>query len=117
MENGSAPVSISEVERYVMINLRGRSTGLPMNIWIGPKGGARHGPRIKVQMNHRQRFDLKNLAVVNTAIDPEVSEGRLSAEDLELVQRYIKLNFRAIMAHWREETDGVELAQALRPLA
>jgi hypothetical protein len=107
--------AITEDERYAMINLRGRSTGLPMNIWIGPRGHARHAARIKVQMDHRAQFDLGQLAVIG--IDPiELIEGRLSTDDLVLIRRYVTLNRQAILDHWRETTDGVELARALKPL-
>lgn len=102
---------------YAMVNLRGRSTGLPMNIWIGPRGRARHASRIKVQMDHREQFDLEKLAVVSVETDPpRIVEGWLSAADLDLVRHYIMLNRAAILAHWREATDGVELIKALKAL-
>jgi len=53
--------TITDDEAFLMVNLRGRTSGLPMNIWIGPKSGARHAARIKVQMDHRERFDFSNL--------------------------------------------------------
>lgn len=110
-------VAATEEELYTMVNLRGRSTGLPMNIWIGPRGHARHAARIKVQMDHRAKFDLENLAVISVETDlPEILEGELSANDLEFVSRYIALNREAILDHWNETTDGVELANALKPL-
>jgi hypothetical protein len=96
-------------------NVRGRSSGLPMNIWIGPRGHARHAARIKVQMNHRAQFDLDELAVLSVDDGPPVVlEGWLPASDLALVRRYIALNKQAILDHWREKTDGVELSQALK---
>jgi hypothetical protein len=109
--------TIVEDELFTMVNLRSRSTGLPMNIWIGPKGHARHASRIKVQMDHREQFDLENLAAVSVETDPpEVVEGHLGAGDLALVRRYVTLNRQAILDHWRETTDGVELARALKAL-
>jgi hypothetical protein len=105
-------------ELFSMVNVRGRSSGLPMNIWIGPRGHARHAARIKAQMDHRQQFDIDRLAVVSVEDDPpQVVEGSLAAADLELVRRYIALNRQAILDHWREQTDGVELSRALRALA
>jgi hypothetical protein len=104
-------------ELFTMVNVRGRSSGLPMNIWIGPRGHARHAARIKAQMDHRQQFDLERLAVVSIEDDPpRLVEGDLDAADLELVRRYIVLNREAILDHWREQTDGVELSRALRAL-
>jgi len=105
-----------EDEPFLMVNVRGRTSGLPMNIWIGPRGHARHAARIKVQTDHRRRFDLDRLAVVG--IDPpDLIEGDLSTVDLDLVRQYIRINRRAILDHWAEKTDGVELALALKPIA
>jgi len=110
-------VSVTDDELFLMVNVRGRTSGLPMNIWVGPRGHARHAARIKVQPDHRERFDTNRLAVVSVEDDPpEVKEGRLNAEDLELVRRYIALNRQAILDHWNEKTDGVELSKALKPL-
>jgi hypothetical protein len=66
---------LTDDELCTIIDLRGRSTGLPMDIWIA-----------------------------------------LSPADLLLVQRYIALNRQAILDHWNETTDDVELARALKPL-
>ena len=83
---------------------------------LGQRGLAREAPHIHVQPDHRSQFDLDNLAVVD--VDPvEVIEGDLSAEDLALVRRYILLNRHAILDHWNEYTDGVELIRALKSLA
>lgn len=109
-------LAATEDELFLTVNVRGRTSGLPMNIWIGPRGHARHAARIKVQPDHRERFDIDRLAVVSVEDPPEVKEGRLNAEDLELVRRYIALNRQAILDHWNEKTDGVELSKALKPL-
>jgi hypothetical protein len=101
---------------FLMSNIRGRTSGLPMNIWIGPQGRARHAARIKVQMDHRPQFDYEQLAVVSLDDPPQVIEGHLSATDLELVRRYIALNKTAILDHWQEKTDGAELMRALQQL-
>jgi hypothetical protein len=81
---------LQDDESFLMVNVRGRSSGLPMNIWIGPRGGAKHAPRIKVQMDHREQFDTTALAVVSIEDNPpQVKEGRLSAADIESVRRYL----------------------------
>jgi hypothetical protein len=104
-------------ELFLMVNVRGRSSGLPMNVWIGPRGHARHAARIKVQMDHREQFDIDQFAVVGIEDDPpQVMEGRLSAADLAAVRRFIALNKAANVDHWHERTDGIELSRALRSL-
>jgi hypothetical protein len=109
--------TLSDDELFFMVNLRGRTSGLPMNVWIGPRGRARHAARIKVQMDHREQFDVDNLAVVSVEDRlPRVIEGQLDAADLDLVRRYIVLNRQAILDHWHEQTDGAEVIRALRRL-
>ena len=109
---------LQDDELFLRVNVRGRSSGLPMNVWIGPRGRARHAARIKVQMDHREQFDIDHLAVVSVDDDPpQVIEGQLSAADLEQIRRYIALNKGAILDHWRERTDGVELSRSLKPMA
>ena len=110
---GDREISLSESDRFEMVNLRSRSSGLPMNIWLGPRGRARHGPGIKVQMDHRAAFDLDHLAVVSVEDTPRVAAGHLTQPDLDLIRRYMALNRRAILDHWNGETDGLELAVAL----
>src|SRR3954469_22012947 len=95
--------TLAEDELFLMVNMRGRSTGLPMNIWIGPRGHARHAARIKVQQDHSERFDIDNLAVVSIEDEPpRVVAGHLDADDLGQVRRYIALNRAAILEHWNE---------------
>jgi len=63
------------------------------------------------------RIWIDNRAVVSVEDDPpQVLVGELSATDLDAVRRYIALNRSAILDHWHERTDGVELARTLRPL-
>jgi hypothetical protein len=106
----------TESELFLMVNVRGHSSGLPMNIWIGPRGHARHAARIKVQMNHREQFDIDQLAVISVEDSPQIIEGHLNAADFALVSRYITLNKAAILDHWHERSDGIELARSLKPL-
>jgi hypothetical protein len=109
--------TLTDDELFFMVNLRGRTSGLPMNVWIGPRGRARHAARIKVQMDHREQFDVDNLAVVSVEDRlPRVIEGQLDAADLDLVRRYIVLNRAAILDHWHEQTDGAEVIGALKRL-
>ena len=99
-------------DAFMMVNLRGRSTGLPHAI----SGSDSEGSPTKRRTFTARKFDLDNSAVVG--VDPvEVIEGEnLSAQDLALVRRYILLNRQAILDHWNEYTDGVELIRALKSL-
>ena len=74
---------IGEDELFEMVNLVPRLTGLPMTIWVSPRGNARHGPRIKVNMTHGRRQRLQTLQQL-VGVDPEVpviDQHRLVALD------------------------------------
>jgi hypothetical protein len=39
-------------ELYEMVNIYPADSGLPMTVWAGPRGNARHDVRVKVNMAH-----------------------------------------------------------------
>ena len=49
---------------FEMANLFPRTTGLPMTVWVSPRGNARHDVRIKVNMTHGNQMNAANTAVV-----------------------------------------------------
>lgn len=99
-----------------MANLYPRTTGLPMTVWINPKGRARHDVRVKVCMTPGNRMDSDNLAVFSVRPTPELLHGHLSATDIRLVQRWITQNESTLVGYWNGELDTLELAQGLRPI-
>jgi hypothetical protein len=100
---------------YEMANLFPRSTGLPMVVWVSPRGHARHDARVKVSLT-RGRMDIGRAAVVGIRPLPRLIEGELSPADLSLVARWIELNEAALLDFWNEAIDSVELATRLRKL-
>jgi hypothetical protein len=103
-------------ELFRMVNLYPRTTGLPMTIWAGPRSGARHAPRIKVNMTHGNTMDVNNTATVGIMPKPRLIAGSLSAGDLAAVASWIDLNRDALLAHWRGDIDGAEMAMRAKRL-
>src|SRR5260370_39968423 len=106
--------AITSDELFEMANLYPRTTGLPMTVWVGPRGNARHDVRIKVNMVHGNRIDLHNTAVVGVRPAPHMVAGRLSTADQQAVFAWIALNASAIIADWDGDIDTAELIQTLR---
>ena len=105
------------LDPFFAVNLSGRTTGLPMNIWLSPRGQAGHTARIWVQVNHDEQFDSDHFAVVSVEDDPpQKIEGHLSEADLAQVRRYIALNRQAILDHWVGQTNAADLSRGLKPL-
>jgi hypothetical protein len=103
-------------ELFEMANLYPRTTGLPMTIWVSPRGNARHDVRIKVNMTHGNQMSIDNTAVVAVRPSPRVIAGQLLPEDERAVADWIVLNAPAIVAYWDGGIDTVQLAQTLKPL-
>ncbi|MGH7112775.1 MAG: hypothetical protein ACREFK_20430 [Stellaceae bacterium] len=101
---------------FEMANLYPRTTGLPMTVWVSPRGNARHDVRVKVNMMRGDHMTVDNTAVVGVRPTPHMVEGGLSAEDERAVFAWITLNEAALIAYWNGDIDTVQLAGALRPL-
>ncbi len=103
-------------ELFEMANLYPQTTGLPMTVWVSPRGNARHDARVKVNMTQGEQMNVDNTAVIAVRPTPRVVEGRLSTADERAVFTWIALNAAAIIAYWEGYIDTVQLAHALRPL-
>jgi hypothetical protein len=120
--NPNAPISdqphaISDDELFEMANLYPRTTGLPMTVWVGPRGNARHDVRVKVNMTHGNQMSIDNVAVVGVRPTPHMIGGRLYAEDQRAVFAWIDLNAATIVAYWEGDIDTAELIQKLKRLS
>jgi hypothetical protein len=104
------------VDLLTMTNLFPRRTGLPMTVWVSPRGRARHAARIKVNTTHGPRAVIDDSAVVAIRPEPRLVAGQLSPADLAAVSRWIRLNEVALIDHWNGIIDGGDLIERLRSL-
>jgi hypothetical protein len=111
------PSAAESDELYEMANLYPRTTGLPMTVWVGPRGNARHDVRVKVNMTHGNQMNIDNTAVVGVRPSPHLIAGQLSSDDERAVATWITLNTDAIFAYWNGDIDTLELVQTLKPLS
>jgi|SRR5579863_2815661 len=108
--------TIASEDIFEMANLYPRTTGLPMTVWVSPRGNARHDARIKVNMAHGNQMNIDNTAVVGVRPSPRLIAGQLPPEDERAVSDWITLNAAAIIAFWNGDIDTLELTQTLKPL-
>jgi hypothetical protein len=101
---------------FEMANLFPHRTGLPMTVWVSPRGGARHDLRIKVNMTHGNQMNAANTAVVGVRPAPHMIAGRLSPEDERLVFEWIAMNTAALLAYWEGQIDTIDLGERLKPI-
>lgn len=103
-----------EDDLFEMANLYPRDTGLPMTVWISPKGRARHDVRVKVCRTPGDRMNADDTAVVAVRPKPRLLHGDLSASDLDAVARWVEVNREALVAYWDGRMSTVEFALQLR---
>ena len=103
-----------ERDLFEMANLYPRTTGLPVTVWVSPRGGARHDVRVKVSSVPGDRMDLEGAAVLAVRPGPELLQGHLSADVRRAVDAWIKLNTAALVEYWNGDLDTVELGMRLR---
>jgi hypothetical protein len=101
---------------FEMAHLFARTTGLPMTVWVSPRGNAHHDVRVKVHMIHGSQMNPANTAVVGVRPSPHMVTGRLSPDDQEAVFEWISLNTAALVAYWDGQIDTIELGQRLKPV-
>lgn len=107
---------LEEEGLFEIANLYLTHTGLPMTVWVGVKGGARHDVRVKVCRTHGNQMDIHDTAVVSVRPTPELIEGPLRTADLETVQAWIALNAEVLIGHRDGMLDSIDLAQALKKI-
>ena len=98
-----------DVDLFELANLFPRTTGLPMTVWVSPRGYAQHDAWVKVNTTHGQRADIANSAVVGIRPAPRLIEGNLNSADLAAVSEWINRNRDALIEYWDGNIDTSEL--------
>ena len=101
---------------FEMANLYPDTTGLPMTVWVSPRGNARHDVRVKVNMTHGNRMNIADTAVVGVRPTPRVIAGELSLADTQAVLQWVVLNRDVLVDYWGGEIDTARMIHALKPL-
>jgi hypothetical protein len=101
-------------ELFEMANLFPRTTGLPMTVWVSPRGNARHDVRVKVNMAHGDQMNIANTAVTGVRPTPHIIAGHLPPDDRRTVFEWVSLNTTALVAYWDGRIDMIELGQQLK---
>ena len=110
------PATADSDDIFFMTNLSPRMTGLPMAVWVSPRGNARHDVRLKVNTSHGNRMTIEDTAVIAVGPAPRVVTGRLTPEDRRLVADWVRLNFEAIIGYWDNELDTGQFLARLKVL-
>ena len=105
----------TRIDTYAMANLSSRTTGLPLTVWVSPRGRARHAARVKVSLTPG-KMDVDNVAVVGIRPEPRRLTPGLGDAEFALIARWIRLNEAALLEFWNEAIDTAELIAKLKKL-
>ena len=100
---------------FEMANLRPERTGLPFVVFISQKGGARHDVRVKLARGAKVR--PSDMITVAVRPRPRIIRGSISAQEFELVRRWIELNMNMLVDYWTGDIEYTEDAlAAIKPV-
>jgi hypothetical protein len=102
-----------DLDLYEMANLYPATTGLPMTVWVSPRGNAQHDARVKVSESHGNRMDISNTAMVAIRPSPRLVSGNLTHSDMNAVVNWLSLNTDALLDYWEGKIDTIQLGVRL----
>lgn len=108
------PANEERGDLYEMANLFPEDTGLPVTVWVSPRG--RHAARIKVCRAPGNRMVPSNTAVLRLEPEPALVEGKLPRRYLEPVVRWASQNRAALLRYWKGEIGTGVLIGSLQKL-
>jgi len=113
---GKARPSRERIDLYEMANLYPEDTGLPVTIWVSPRGHARHGARVKVCRVPGNKMVPSNTAVLRIEPEPRLVEGKLPSKYLEPVAKWIAENREHLLKYWNGQIGTGALIGRLKKL-
>ena len=119
IEQAVAPaddIEFDDRDLFEMANLYPDTTGLPMTVWVLPRGKARHEVRVNINMTHGNQMNIADTAVVGVRPRPRLIAGQLSPVDAQAVFRWVALNSDVLVAYWEGQIDTARMIHALKPL-
>ena len=111
---GECGMSDASEDLFELANLYPATTGLPMTVWVSPRGNARHDVRVEVNMTNGNQMNLANTAAVAVRLQPRVVTGRLLSTDEQAVFAWVTLNEAALADYWDGRVDTAGLVGRLR---
>ena len=103
-------------DAFAMAPLYPTETGLPMTVWVQPRGRKRLDVRIVVNGVSGPRLTIANPRIVAVQPSPRVVSGRLPLLHRRLVFAWAQLNETALGDYWAGAIGTLDFARRLRPL-
>lgn len=114
--NPEEAIGLDEVDLFEIANLYPDTTGLPMTVWVSPRGASRQDVRVKVNTMHGNHMNVANTAVVGVRPTPRVIAGQLSPTDAQAVFEWVVLNRDTLVEYWDGRIDTARMIRGLKAL-
>ena len=101
---------------FEMANLYPDTTGLPMTVWVSPRGNARHDVLVKVNTTHGNQMNIANTAVVGVRPAPHMITSLLSPVDAQAVFQWVAMNTDTLVEYCDGRIDTARMIWALKSL-
>lgn len=103
---------------FEMANPRPEDTGLPMCIFISPKGYTKHFARIKVCKEYGAKFKPYDTFTVTIQDSPKIigDIGEIKPKDIEKVKKFIIKNKDLLIKHWKYEISDKQFLNDLKKI-
>jgi hypothetical protein len=99
---------------FEVVNLFPDDTGLPVTVWVSPRGRARHAVRVTACRVPGNLTVPSNTAVLRIEPEPNLIADDLPARYLAPVLRWVALNREALLAYWEGAIGTGALMQRLQ---
>jgi len=99
-----------------MANLFPEDTGLPVTVWVNPRGRARHAARVKVCGVAGNTMVPGDTAVMSVAAEPAIVAGTLRPDYAKPVAQWISRNQEALLDYWSGSIGTGALMRRLKKL-
>ena len=101
---------------YEMANLRTKTTGLPVSIWISTKGYIKHSARIKVSRSYGDRIRFENFFTITVSDNPKIigDVGDINSEDVQEVISFVIKNQEMLLSLWNEEISPIDFTDSIK---
>jgi hypothetical protein len=106
---------LTQLELEEMVSFRKNVTGISHTIFISPRGGARHGPRVKVAIDPPDTLNPQG-KIATVIVDGGGTIGDIDPQLADQVRRFIEINRETLLDYWHYRIDGRELDRRLKSL-
>jgi len=100
---------------YLITDIGPETSGLPMVIWIAQEYKTKFGCNMKVSVRNGKRGKLFKWIGITIDDKPQIiGRHKINDKKLNLVKKFILLNKKVILDHWKFKSSSLELINTIK---